>query len=192
MIISRDLTAGVTPLARPDWLPEKVWPFQSFGLEVDDSVLAVTDVGQGPVLLFVHAGTWSFIWRDLMSRLSSEFRCICFDAPGNGRTRDAAGTAITLDKAARAVTGVIERLNLEDITLVAHDLGGIAGLAGIARTPERIRGIVAMNALGWKPSGAAFRAMLAIIGSGFTREVDVLTGFISTADGDLFRRRPPP
>jgi haloalkane dehalogenase len=73
---------------------------------------------------------------------------------------------------------VIEQLDLEDVTLVAHDLGGIAGLAGIARTPERIRGIVGMNAFGWKPSGAAFRAMLAIIGSGLTRELDVLTGFI--------------
>jgi pimeloyl-ACP methyl ester carboxylesterase len=174
---NRDLNARITPLARPKWLPESVWPFQSFGLEVDDSVLAVTDVGHGPVLLFVHAGTWSFIWRDLMTRLAADFRCICFDAPGNGRTRDGAA-AVSLDKTSHAVTGLIERLGLEEVTLVAHDLGGVAGLAGIARTPERIRGIVAMNAFAWKPSGAAFRTMLAVIGSGFMRELNVLTGFI--------------
>jgi haloalkane dehalogenase len=168
----------LTSLTRPTWLPESVWPFQSFGLEVDDATLAVTDVGDGPVLLLVHVGAWSFIWRDLLTRLSAEYRCICFDAPGNGRSRDSAGTTVNLDKASHAVTAVIERLDLDGITLVAHDLGGLAGLAGIARTPERIRGIVAMNAFGWKPSGAAFRAMLAIMGNGFTRELDVLTGFI--------------
>jgi pimeloyl-ACP methyl ester carboxylesterase len=166
------------PLPRPAWLPETVWPFQTFGLEVDGSVLAVTDAGQGPVLLFVHVGTWSFIWRDVITKLATEFRCICFDAPGNGRTLDAAGITINLERASRAVAGVIEGLDLKDITLVPHDLGGLAGLAAIARTPERIRGIAAINAFAWKPSGAAFRAMLAFIGSDVTRELDVLTGFI--------------
>jgi hypothetical protein len=52
-------------LARPDWLPENVWPFETFGLETDDSIIAVTDVGNGPALLFVHCGLWSFIWRDV-------------------------------------------------------------------------------------------------------------------------------
>ena len=183
---NRDLRAHITTLARPAWLPESVWPFQSFGFKVHDSVLAVTDVGQGPVLLFVHVGAWSFIWRDLITRLAGEFRCICFDAPGNGRTRDATGTAINLETASRAVTGVIERLRLEDVTLVAHDLGGIAGLAGIARTSERIRGIVGMNAFGWKPTGTAFCTMLALIGSGFIRELDVATGFIPRLSSTSF------
>jgi len=178
MIDTRDLNAHRRPLARPTWLPESVWPFQGAELELDDSVLALTEVGQGPVLLFVHVGAWSFIWRDLITRLATDFRCICFDAPGSGRSRDGAGTGITLDKASRAVTAVVERLGLDEVTLVAHDLGGPAGLAGIARTPDRIRGIVAMNAFGWKPSGPALRAMLAVVGNGLTKELDVLTGFI--------------
>jgi haloalkane dehalogenase len=134
----------------------------------------------------VHVGAWSFIWRDLITRLAGEFRCVCFDAPGNGRTLDLARNAISMERASRAVVGVIERLGLEDITLVAHDLGGIAGLAGIARTPERIRGIVGMNAFGWKPSGAAFRTMLALIGSGFIRELDVMTGLIPRLSSTSF------
>jgi pimeloyl-ACP methyl ester carboxylesterase len=178
MITDRDRIARRAALPRPAWLPETVWPFQTFGLEVDGSVLAVTDVGHGPVLLFVHVGTWSFIWRDAITKLATEFRCICFDAPGNGRTQDAAGITINLERASRAVAGVIEGLDLNEITLVTHDLGGLAGLAAIVRTPERIRGIVGINAFAWKPSGAAFRGMLAFIGSGFTRELDVLTGFI--------------
>src|SRR5579864_6255114 len=113
---SPDRAARGAPLPRPEWLPETVWPFQTFGLEVDGSVLAVTDAGQGPVLLFVHVGTWSFIWRDVITKLATEFRCICFDAPGNGRTRSGAGITINLERASRAVAGVIEGLDLTDIT----------------------------------------------------------------------------
>src|SRR5262249_13625542 len=63
-------TPRVTPLPCPPWLPESVWPFPASGLEAGGGTIAVTDVGQGPVLLFVHTGTWSFIWRDLLARLS--------------------------------------------------------------------------------------------------------------------------
>ena len=165
-------------LARPDWLPEKVWPFDTFGLELDDSTVAVTDVGRGPTLLFVHCGLWSFVWRDLMTRLASDFRCIAFDAPGNGRSTRLPGDAITLERAARAVNGVVEALALEDFTLVVHDLGGPSGIAGAARTPGRVRGIAAINTFGWKPSGALFRGMLAMMGSAPIREFDALTGFL--------------
>src|SRR5579859_7089350 len=183
---NRNTSARRRPLARPGWLPESVWPYESFGLETDDCMLAVTDAGQGPVLLLVHTGTWSFLWRDLITKLSADFRCICFDAPGTGRTQDAAGTTISLATASRAVVSVIEHLDLEDITLVAHDLGGVAGLAASMRTPERIRGIVGMNTFAWKPSGAALRTMLAVIGSGFIREVDVMTGLIPRLSSTSF------
>src|SRR5512146_334763 len=94
MIPNRDAWAPPRPLGRPTWLPESAWPFQTVGLGLDDSVVAVTDVGRGPVLLFVHVGTWSFIWRDLVTRLSGQFRCVCLDAPGTGRSLDGARTVI--------------------------------------------------------------------------------------------------
>ena len=165
-------------LARPDWLPESVWPFDTFGLEIDDSIIAVTDVGRGPTLLFVHCGLWSFVWRDVMTRLASDFRCIAFDAPGTGRSTNLPDDAITLERAARAVNGIIERLALDDFTLVVHDVGGPVGIAAAARTPDRVRGIAAVNTFAWKPSGAMFRGMLAMMASAPIRELDVLTGFL--------------
>jgi pimeloyl-ACP methyl ester carboxylesterase len=165
-------------LTRPDWLPESVWPFETFGLEIDDSIVAVTDVGSGPALLFVHCGLWSFVWRDVISRLASDFRCIAFDAPGTGRSATLPGDLITLDRAARAVNGIVEGLALDDFALVVHDLGGHVGIAGAALTPERVRGIAGINTFAWKPSGALFRGMLAMMASAPIRELDVLTGFL--------------
>ena len=175
---SRSMIGGLSallPLPRPQWLPKSVWPFETAALPFEGGRIAVTDVGQGPVLLFVHTGMWSFIWRDIMLRLSSDFRCICFDAPGTGQSDRWPVNSISLEKASRAATAVITSLDLRDITLVFHDLGGPSGIAGAARVPDRIRALCAVNAFAWKPSGIAFRAMLALMGSTLMREFDVLT-----------------
>ena len=83
---NRRLSPDRGALPRPEWLPESVWPFQTFGLEANRSVVAVTDVGEGPTLVFVHTGVRSFIWRDVMERLSRDYRCVCLDAPGTGQS----------------------------------------------------------------------------------------------------------
>jgi haloalkane dehalogenase len=181
-----NFTASLKPLRRPQWLPESVWPFQTSTLKVDGSNIAVTDVGQGPVLFFVHTGFWSFIWRDVISRLAPDFRCICFDAPGTGRSDRLRTGSTSLEKAARALTAVIEALDLRDITLVVHDLGGPSGIAGAARVQERIRGLCAVNAFAWKPSGIPFRGMLALMGSAAMREFDVLTGILPRITSSAF------
>jgi len=166
------------PLTRPVWLREEVWPFQTSGLEVDGRTIAVTDVGRGPVLLFVHTGFWSFIWRDVIRRLSSDFRCVCFDSPGTGLSDRAPGENLSLENASSAVTAIIESLNLKNLTLVIHDLGGMVGLAGAAKFPERVRGIAAVNTFAWKPSDPKLRLMLALVGNPAMREFDVVTKLI--------------
>jgi haloalkane dehalogenase len=91
-----------------------------------------------------------------------------------------------MEDAARAMESVVAALDLRDITLVAHDLGGPAALAAFAGMPERVRAIVGMNAFAWKPSGAAFRTMLSLMGSGVIRELDVLTGFLPRLASSAF------
>ena len=172
-------TGLLLPLRRPQWLSESVWPFQTSTLEVDDCKIAVTDVGQGPVLLFVHTGFWSFIWRDVIQLLAPNFRCICFDAPGTGQSDRLPVGGISLERASRALTAIVQALDLRDITLVFHDLGGPSGVAGAARVADRIRGLCAVNAFAWKPSGGKFRGMLAVMGSAPMREFSVLTGILT-------------
>lgn len=178
--------ARLVSLRRPQWLPESVWPFQTSTLKVEGCKIAITDVGQGPVLLFVHTGFWSFIWRDVISRLATDFRCICFDAPGTGQSDRLRTGSISLEKASRTLTAVIEALNLTDITLVVHDLGGPSGIAGAARVADRIRGLCAVNAFAWKPSGKLFRGMLALMGSTGMREFDVLSGILPRITSSAF------
>jgi pimeloyl-ACP methyl ester carboxylesterase len=146
-------------------------------MTIDGCAIAYTDVGTGPSLLFVHTGLWSFIWRDVIARLSRDFRCICLDAPGTGRS-GWPNEGISLDGSARAVTNLVNRLRLGDTTLVIHDLGGLAGVAGLARSPVNVNAIVAINAFAWRPEGRALRTVLAIAGSRAIRELDVYMGLV--------------
>jgi pimeloyl-ACP methyl ester carboxylesterase len=168
---------SLAELQRPGWLPEAVWPFDTFTFDVDGSAVAFTDVGKGSVLLFVHVGLWSFVWRDLLLRLSRRYRCICLDAPGNGQSAASRGE-VFLEESTRAVAALIEYLELKEVTLVVHDLGGPAGIVGAARSSAKVVGLVAINAFAWRPGGKALRIMLRVIGSGAVRELDVLTGAI--------------
>ena len=118
-------------LDRPSWLPSSAWPWQPSALSHAGGRVAVTDTGHGPTLLFVHVGSWSFVWRDVLLRLQNGFRCITVDAPGCGLS-DRLPTP-TLAQAGDAVIAVIDALQLRDVTLVAHDLGGPAGFLAAAK-----------------------------------------------------------
>lgn len=169
---------ALTRTMRPAWLPETVWPFPTSSLNVDGVNVAVTDVGSGPTVLFVHTGFWSFVWRDVVRTLAREFRCVCFDAPGTGQSDRLPTPSVGLARAARATTAVLEALDLTNVTLVVHDLGGPTGIAGAARVSDRIAGLCAVNAFAWEPSGTAFRGMLALMGNAAVREFCVWTGVI--------------
>jgi len=64
-------TVEKTTQHRPTWLPESVWPFQTLGLKVYGTRLAVAVADAGPVLLFVHTGASELRWQVRFARLRS-------------------------------------------------------------------------------------------------------------------------
>ncbi len=46
---------------RPGWLPYEEFPFRLHSLDLPSGGVSYIDEGDGPTLLFVHAGLWSFI-----------------------------------------------------------------------------------------------------------------------------------
>lgn len=176
---------ALEPLRRPAWLPTDVWPFETAGLEVGDAAIAVTEAGRGPTLVF-YTGIGSFVWRDVMVRLSERFRCVTLDPPGIGLSGPVERSEATLQRSACAVEAVIDALDLRGIALVMHDTAGPAALAAAGRMPSRVRGLVGVNTFGWRPSGAALRAMLAVMGSGFVRQFSLATGALARLTASSF------
>jgi len=84
----------------------------------------------------------------------------------------------TIAEAGDAVTAVVETLELRDVTVVAHDLGGPAALLATSRRADRVATLVAVNCFAWKPAGPLFCGMLAVMGSGPATELDAATGWL--------------
>lgn len=162
---------------RPEWLTNEHWPFPITELRHGEHRLAVTDTGgEGPTVLLVHVGMSSFVWRDVLLELGTDFRCVTFDAPGTGLTTGPGD--VTINDAADAIDAVVRQLDLRGFVLVFHDLGGPASLEAASRWPDQVKAIAAINTFGWRPSGFAFRGMLALMGNVAMRELDVLTGWL--------------
>lgn len=148
--------------------------------------VAITDEGDGPVLVFVHAGMWSSIWRQVVRRLRDEFRCITVDFPGFGLAPDGDSAPPTLAALADTLAELVGAFDLRRYTLIAHDLGGPVGLAAAAAHPDRLEGIVLANTFAWRPQRRALRMMLRVMGSGALRRLDGATGVIPALTATRF------
>lgn len=170
---------------RPPWLDDAAWAFPLRALDANGSTVVYTDVGHGPALLLVTVGMWSIVWRDVVARLSDSYRCVTLDVPGSGLSGPPASKP-TLGTAAAAIDAVVRTLDLTDVTLVVHDLGAPATLEAAAQWTDRVAGLVVVNGFGWRPSGAMFRGMLAVMGSPAMRELDAFTGWLPRATATRF------
>lgn len=133
-------------MSTTDW--RSLYPFQSHYLTIDGLKYHYLDEGAGPVLLLSHGNpTWSFFWRDIVTALRGEFRVIVVDHIGCGLSEkpNPKQFSYRLDRHIRNLNALVEKLDLQDITLVAHDWGGAIGMGAAVRKPERFKRFVLMN-----------------------------------------------
>ena len=150
---------------RPDWLPWSAFPFETRFAEIGGKRIHYVDEGSGPALLLVSAGQWSFIFRDVILRLRGQFRCLTLDLPGCGLSPAAPGHDHGVLANAEILDGFIDVLDLQDITMVVHDVGGPLGFLAATRRPQRFRALVISNTFGWALAGyPAVRRMLKLVG----------------------------
>jgi haloalkane dehalogenase len=129
-------------------LPE--FDFAPNYLETDGLRMHYVDAGprSGPIALLMHGmPTWSFLNRHIINALTRKgWRCIAADHIGFGRSDKVTDeTWYSLARHVEAHRGLIERLNLRDITLFCQDWGGPIGLAQPVLAPERFSRLVIMN-----------------------------------------------
>jgi len=88
-------------------------------------MLAYSDTNSAkPTLLFIHGlGLNKNIWNSTIQLLSPHFRCIAIDLPGHGESRATSASGRMSDYAA-SVREFITKMNLHDLTLVGHSMGG--------------------------------------------------------------------
>lgn len=128
------------------------YPFESHFLKTDGHQLHYIDEGAGEVLLFVHGNpTWSFAFRNAIKDLSQDYRCIALDNIGCGFSDKPQDYPYHLENHVENLVALIDQLDLQKVTLVAHDWGGAIAMGAAVRRPERMVRFVLSNT-------AAFRS----------------------------------
>lgn len=107
--------------------------------DVDGVRMHYVTGGSGPPLVLLHGWpqTW-FEWRGIMPALAQAHTVYAIDLPGLG---DSEGSPVGYDKAtlAQYVHGLVsEELGLDDVAVVAHDLGAGVGFQYAAQYPDEV------------------------------------------------------
>jgi pimeloyl-ACP methyl ester carboxylesterase len=112
-----------------------------------------------PVLMFHGTAAWSELWRDTMSALADAgFHAIALDLPPFGFSDRPADHSYTrADQAVRA-HDVLDRLGVDTVVILGHSFGAGAAVETTLRYPQRIRGLVLVDAALGLMDGAASSA----------------------------------
>ncbi|MGX1810305.1 alpha/beta fold hydrolase [Nocardia sp. NPDC055321] len=186
--------AEISGGARPAWVDDDLFPFESRFMDIDGHTVHYVDEGAGPVLLFLHGNpTWSFLWREVIAAMRGDFRCVALDYPGFGLSAAKGGYRFLPEEHAEVVTGFVDALGLRDVTLVGQDWGGLIGLAVAQRRAGVFTRFVLANTWAWPVNGILhFEAFSRILGGApgrhLVRRFNLLVNtFIPTGH----RRRTP-
>jgi pimeloyl-ACP methyl ester carboxylesterase len=113
-------------------------------ITVEQGTIRYRDEGSGPPVVFVHGalvdGT---LWTPVVERLAGRARCVVPDLPfGSHRVPMRADADLSPLGVARLIAGLIEALDLRDVTLVGNDTGGALCQLVATHHPERIGRLV--------------------------------------------------
>ena len=120
-------------------------------ITVNGIKLSYLDEGSGNTVLLLHGwGSSKEIWRPFINALSSELRFVALDFPGCGKS-DLPANPLDTDDYAALTAELINRLGLENVSLVGHSHGGRVAMKLAGEGIVSPRRMVLIDAAGVKP-----------------------------------------
>lgn len=114
-------------------------------VEYKNAHIAYSDEGTGKVVVLLHGFLEnSNMWQYLQPKLIKQYRVICIDLLGHGKS-ESVGYVHTMEEMADAVYEVLHQLNIEKAIFVGHSMGGYVSLAFADLYPEMMNGLVLLN-----------------------------------------------
>ena len=118
----------------------------------DGGLIEVVERGEGTAIVLLHgAGLSSGVWSYQFHDLSGANRLVALDLRGHGASAPGAG-GVTITRMADDLAEVLEHLDLRDVVLVGHSMGGMTALR-FARNhanvlAERVSRVLLMSSAG--------------------------------------------
>lgn len=115
-------------------------------IPVDGVRLSAYAFGEGPPLVLLHGLAASKLsWLPILRPLAERFRVIVPDLPGHGESSKPRAR-YTPAYFAEVVNGLLEAVGAERPILIGNSMGGRVALEVARRTPERVSGLVLLDA----------------------------------------------
>ena len=124
-------------------------PYERKRVRVLDSEMAYVDTGAGKPVVFLHGNpTSSYLWRNVIPHVEPSARALAPDLIGMGASGKSGDGSYRFVDHARYLDAWFDAvLPDEKVILVIHDWGSGLGFHRAQRHPERVDGIVYMEAI---------------------------------------------
>lgn len=117
----------------------------------NDLRIAYIDEGEGPfTLLFIHGlGSYLRAWDQNIDQLRQDYRCIALDLPGYGKSSKGE-YAYDMSFFAEVIRQFIDQLQLKNVILVGHSMGGQIAMHTVLNDPAAIEKLILLAPAGFE------------------------------------------
>ncbi|MEW2067168.1 alpha/beta hydrolase [Streptomyces sp. NPDC007346] len=112
--------------------------------------------GGEPVVLLHGTPFSSFVWREVAQALAQQYQVFLWDMPGYGASEKHAGQDVSLDAQGRVFAELLDRWELTEPAVVAHDFGGAVALRAHLLHKAAYRGLALVDPVALAPWGSPF------------------------------------
>ncbi len=125
-------------------------PFRAVSRTVDGTQLRMIDSGTGTPVVLIHGlGGSIYAWRQALPALATAgYRVIAFDNRGLGFSEKPAHGYSTAAYA-KLTVALLDSLHISSAVLVGHSMGGVIAAEVALAHPDRVRGLVLIDAAGY-------------------------------------------
>ena len=111
--------------------------------------ISYVDTGSGDPIVFLHGNpTSSYLWRNIITHLRFDARCLAPDLMGMGDSGKSPNSSYRFIDHSSVLDSWFDAVGLTSkVTLVVHDWGAALGFHWAKRNPEHVKGIVYMEAI---------------------------------------------
>jgi pimeloyl-ACP methyl ester carboxylesterase len=116
-----------------------------------DINLAYIDEGAGSeTIIFIHGlGSYLPAWKNNIDELSKSYRCIAIDLPGYGKSSKNPHSGL-MTFYAKVVADFIDKLELSNVTLAGHSMGGQISMVAALHYPDKVKKLILVDPAGFE------------------------------------------